>query len=612
MQTYESVPQFTLSEALQAITVDELRTAAKTLGVKQSLPNRKADIVTHLKSHLQTKHLKQYWEQLSEDQKNVVSESVHNGNGCFKRRSFEAKYGTIPSWGLLDRYSSFDTEDCEATPLAVFFYRDVLPMELYKRFLSFVPKPKEMKLETVKTLPEKHEVKREFFDYKKRESVQKIKMLPISMKKTEVFSLEEVKVVLNLINTKKISVSDKTGFPTKSSLKTLSSNFKEDDFYDQDTILETGAIKPFGWLMLIQASSLTKTEGKNLKLTKKGVEALKKEAHEVIKELFEDFIESQDFDEFRRIDVIKGQNLSRRYGITRPSDRRLSLIGALKECQTEEWVYVDSFFKFIQSTEYDFEIASEAALWELYICEKRYGSLGYSGFGGWEIVQARYTLCFLFEYLATLGLIDIAVSKPNFVRKDYGDLWGMDDLDYFSRYDGLIYFSINELGKYCLGLSDSYENNEPEGESLFKVLPNFEVVATEKIPIHVEINLNYYLKKKTSRVWQIDSETIISCLEKGHKLDNIIRFLTIYCENRLPDTIVTFFEDLSYKTTSLKSFGEAKLIECENQKLALTFANDSDTKRYCQLAGDRSLVYLLKDEKKFLKGLRKKGYIVNP
>lgn len=46
--------------------------------------------------------------------------------------------------------------------------------------------------------------------------------------------------------------------------------------------------------------------------------------------------------------------------------------------------------------------------WKLYICERQYGSLGYAGFHEWNILQLRYILCFLFEYAATLGLIDIA------------------------------------------------------------------------------------------------------------------------------------------------------------------------------------------------------------
>jgi hypothetical protein len=53
----------------------------------------------------------------------------------------------------------------------------------------------------------------------------------------------------------------------------------------------------------------------------------------------------------------------------------------------------------------------------------------------WKILQARYALCLLFEYAATLGLIDVAYIPPHGARPDYGNLWGVDDLSFFSRYD---------------------------------------------------------------------------------------------------------------------------------------------------------------------------------
>ena len=63
------------------------------------------------------------------------------------------------------------------------------------------------------------------------------------------------------------------------------------------------------------------------------------------------------------------------------------------------------------------------------IGDPNYGSLGYSGFGDWHIVQERYLLAFLFEYVATLGLIDIVYIPPSNARPNYSDLWGVDDLD---------------------------------------------------------------------------------------------------------------------------------------------------------------------------------------
>jgi len=39
----------------------------------------------------------------------------------------------------------------------------------------------------------------------------------------------------------------------------------------------------------------------------------------------------------------------------------------------------------------------------------------------------------------------------------HSDLWGTDELSFFSRYDGLMYFRINPLGAYCLGMASAYQ-----------------------------------------------------------------------------------------------------------------------------------------------------------
>ena len=55
---------------------------------------------------------------------------------------------------------------------------------------------------------------------------------------------------------------------------------------------------------------------------------------------------------------------------------------------------------------------SERGLWKLYLGDPEYGSLGYDGFHDWPILEGRYTLAVLFEYAATLGLLDVDYVSP--------------------------------------------------------------------------------------------------------------------------------------------------------------------------------------------------------
>ncbi|MBU1752162.1 MAG: hypothetical protein KKA73_31160, partial [Chloroflexi bacterium] len=129
-----------------------------------------------------------------------------------------------------------------------------------------------------------------------------------------------------------------------------------------------------------------------------------------------------------------------------------------------------------QAAGHTFAVARD--LWHLYIADPNYGSLGYAGYGEWPLLQGRYLLAFLFEYAATLGLIDVAYIHPSGARPDYHDNWGTDDLDCLSRYDGLLYFRLTGLGAWCLGLTAEYTQcpaDEPaplEVRQVLQVLPN--------------------------------------------------------------------------------------------------------------------------------------------
>ena len=147
---------------------------------------------------------------------------------------------------------------------------------------------------------------------------------------------------------------------------------------------------------------------------------------------------------------------------------RRAVIHALQQCPVGRWVKVDDFFRFMVARS-RFRVTREP--WDLYISDPHDGSLGYEGFHGWELLQGRYALCLLFEYAATLGLIDVAYVAPAGVRRDFRRLWGTDDLDFLSRYDGLLYFRLNPLGAYCLGLVEEYKPSAAAQRGLLTVLP---------------------------------------------------------------------------------------------------------------------------------------------
>src|SRR5205823_9541400 len=117
--------------------------------------------------------------------------------------------------------------------------------------------------------------------------------------------------------------------------------------------------------------------------------------------------------------------------------RRQAVVAVLEDCPVKKWIAVEELFRLLKVWQPDYAVARDD--WKLYLFEQQYGSFGYDAAHPWEALQGRYALAFLFEYAATLGLLDVAFLAPQAARNDYRDRWGTDDLSCLSRYDGLLF-----------------------------------------------------------------------------------------------------------------------------------------------------------------------------
>jgi hypothetical protein len=154
-------------------------------------------------------------------------------------------------------------------------------------------------------------------------------------------------------------------------------------------------------------------------------------------------------DELARIEAIKGQR--KPSTLTSVPKRRAAVATALASVEPGTWIDVDDLLEILQTQPAPLVVArSLLALYRLYLVDSYYGSLGHAGRKAWDIVEGRYALCVLFEYAATMGVIDVAYTDPAGARDDCRSLWGGDHLAWLSRYDGLVAVRVNELGAAIL------------------------------------------------------------------------------------------------------------------------------------------------------------------
>jgi hypothetical protein len=257
-------------------------------------------------------------------------------------------------------------------------------------------------------------------------------------------ALSNLVAVLELVADGQVSCSAITRRPSAATVRLVEDVLVAGDFYD-----EGEPISAFAWPLLLQAGGLAQLSGTRLELTARGSAALARPSYQTLGTLWARWLRCVSHDELARIEAIKGQR--KPATLTAAAKRRAAVQEGLAALQPGEWTDVDDLLWILRTQPPRLvAVRSLMARWRLYLVDSYYGSLGYAGREAWAVVEGRYALCVLFEYAATLGLIDVGYVDPGGARDDYRSLWGADHYAFLSRYDGLSYLRVNELGTAIL------------------------------------------------------------------------------------------------------------------------------------------------------------------
>jgi len=565
----------TVTDALNALRVGELK--ARAAHVSNGLvPSRKGALVALLSERLGREQvLRELWERLGDVEQAAISEVVHGWSRRLDRARFRAKYGATPDGG---------------SALSLFLYgSEVMPDDLRERLRTFIPAPTRAALTTVDQLPEQIEAE------------------ALTVVETEHAALHELPAVLRLVEAGKLPVSDRTHRPSATAMRALAAALHGGEPYPDDG--EVGPIKAFAWPMLVQAGGLAQLQGSRLALTRAGSKALTAPAADVIRMLWDRWLGARILDELSRIDVIKGQTGRGKRGLTAVPARRQAVADALVDCPVSRWVAVDELFRYMRAADYDFEVTRDH--WHLYISDPEYGSLGYDGYGGWNILQARYALCLLFEYAATLGLIDVAYVPPDGARPDFHNQWGTDHLAYLSRYDGLTHIRLTALGDYALGVLDAYEPPGLEPHAAFTIQSNLDVVAADPA-FADQLTLERYAQRTGERTWRLDRGMLLAAVEQGDSIEAARQFLEMRSASPVPPAVADLLADIEQRTQRFVDRGPMRVIDCGDPALVAQLANDAKTRALCIAAGEDRLLVPIDDEPAFRRAIRRLGYAVPP
>ena len=597
----------TVAEALARLSMDQLRALVRLLP-KARRPSRKAEVIAEIERHLAGDLLRALWGRLGETEQSAVREALHGTTAEFDPRQFRAKYGHLPGGAGIRRH-----DKAKVTRLSLFLYapdirstRSVIPNDLASRLLEFVAEAEAPTLSVCDDLPATVALRRW------RGTQETIEQVPLVLRDTEHIARHELPAVLRLIEAGRVTVSAKTLRPSAAAVRRIGEVLSGGDFFpaaDGDSASRpmAGPIRAHAWPWLMQAAKLAEPHGTKLALTRAGLAAFGAPPEQTLRRLWKRWLTTTLLDEVNRVDVIKGQGGRGRRSMTAPAGRRPAISEALAACPVGRWVSCDELGRFIRAAGLDCSVTRDP--WSLYLFDPEYGSLGYEGYHEWEFLEGRYLLCVLFEYAATLGIIDVAYTDPHGARPDFTRLSGTDDLEFLSRYDGLHYVRLTALGAYCLGVTESYTPSTPVANASLTVYPDLRVQVTGAPLTAAEaLLLETYATPESDGLWRLDHTRTVRAVEGGHQVAELRAFLTSHDDQDLPETVEGFLRTTEQRAGALKHRGNALLIECADANTAALLATDQRTARLCLRAGERTLVVPAESETAFRNAIHALGY----
>jgi len=558
----------TLKQALEgSYRVDQLKSLAKQISKKN--PTRKVELVAHITS-LVFKNIDTLLADFDSMAINALAEAVHNWDGCYKSEQFYAKYGAVPQL-ITTRGSD------EMHLLYLFFINGRIPRDLMAVLEKKINVPASEKLHYGKLA----------------------KTPDLTTRETAHAACMNLNILLTMVKENKIRVSPKTGRATAATIKKISACLCDGDFYDEPL----DPMQAFAWPLLLQGGGLATIDKNFLKLTRAGTSALKKDLAQGIKTIWKKWEKTKIIDEYSRVTAVKGQKSAKGRTMTSPVRRRPVINDALTCLDPGRWITVDEIERFMLSESYTFEMTNYD--WKLYFGDPYYGLLDYSD--TWPLLQLRYLLIYLFEYCATLGLLDVSYKHPRNARPEFRSCWGADDEPFLSQCDGLMQIRLNELGAYILGISPAYGAMDTQD---FKI-HDTDIIYTGKgvpTPDH-----SLYLDKIAGQIevgrWHLSLTSLLNALKQGETLKEIKGFIHQISLKNPEKPLEKLFKNAEERSSAVVKKGRATLLAC-NSEIRKQILTDKKMSTLCLPAGEHHLVILPEKDERFARYLETLGFII--
>ncbi len=570
--------------------VNTLKSLLKKIGHPNPDKMRRDEIIFYLIQRLQSKSaLRELWPELSEITQKAMSVTIHLTDGIYRRDLVRMRFGQAPP-APQHYWSGYIPTELD---LFLDENQKVLP-ELYPLLRVVVPKPEKWEIPIHPEPPQRYE------------------SIGFERGPGPAVGLQDLTATLGLIGQGKIFINDKM-MPIYDSVQVVLENMVQGDFLKAESMKTLhDAIKPVGFIRFALGGGLAKLGhrvGYNtvLQLTPMGWEWLIGPSADLLLDALDTWVKNEHYDEIDRIDHLRNANKPGKKR-TSPKIRRDSIIETLSWSPRNAWLSVDDFFTALKLWQHDFEVDPEliaiddATGRKMSIEELK---------DPWRAVQGAYTMVILFEILGSLGALDVAYTEPQHAPpflEAPTESWQRPPQPY-TRYDGLTYFRINDLGAYLLGHSRRYQIATCCTEKFFIIDEDYTFQPVNKEVRPYQSQLLPLLATQTEKSqFKLDKATWLQAQQTENTLKERKALLLARHQGPLAPVIEDWLEQTESDSTALRKGRTMITLQVRRADVRNAILEDPELRRYCRLLDDRTLLIPSAREQAFTRKVLQLGY----